>query len=210
MGIGHLVDQWMLFLHNAGPLTGIPLVISGGVLVVAGWRLWKYASVASYAFIGGIAGQMVSGFVDINMLWIAGGVLVGMVAGFVLKHFASTLLGGIVGGALAGWAAMGLGLSYHAVWLSAAISAVFWGAWAYVNRQNVVAAVTAFEGAALLVSGFAVMLSEWPWMYNFFFSMTRRSPGMIVFFLLVPTVVGVLLQHADETRSSMKSERSGR
>ena len=204
-GASYYMHDWIMFLRDAGPLTGVPLAVGGVLLVIGGWRVWKYAAVLSFALLGGIVGQVLAQTEQLSFTWIAVGAIAAGLVGMVVRQYSSAVLAGVITGALAGSFLSSLHVGDIGMWIGIIIGLLGGGGWAYANRQQVISGITSVEGGALLVSGLAVMIAEWPTAHSFFSAILYRSPGMVVFFVFVPTVVGILLQHADEARSSMKS-----
>jgi len=94
------------------------------------------------------------------------------------------------------------------LWIVSAVGFVAALAWSFANRHRVVIAVTAIEGAALFVSGLAVMLEDFPTAYNYMHSTMMDNAVMLPFFVLVPAVIGICLQLADSNRSYSKAVRA--
>ena len=210
-GIGDCFDAWTLFLRGAEPLIGIPLCAAGAALVLSGWRLWPVAAVASLALAGGAVGQSavqtVTGAGGFHLPWAVGGAVLLGFAGVLLPRHAATILGGLVGGSVATGVLASFGIMGYGQLVGGLLAFVGATAWAFANRQRVVVLITSLEGGILLASGIAVILPEVPLLCGFFRSMIINSPYVVPFFVLVPTVIGVTLQHADANRSSSKAAR---
>lgn len=207
IGFDKLYAVWLNFLNHAEPLVGLPLLAFGAALVLSGWRLWRAIVVLNFMLVGLGAGYAVchlSG-TPADWRWMAG--LAGLlgVAALVFTRFAAPLLGGVAGGIVGHLVLNGLGLYGPVLWLITAIAFAAAAGWSYSYRQQVQAVLTSMEGGVLFASGMAVMLPEVPILYKFFASMTATSPFMIGFYILVPTVVGVMLQQADLNRSLSKT-----
>jgi hypothetical protein len=208
-GYSYYAQEWITFLHGANALIGFPLCLAGTGLVLAGWRIWRAAAVCSLALIGSLVGQILSGASAFNPQWIIGGAVLFGVAGLALPTHSSTVLGGIIGGTLAVQMVSLFGIVGTPQLLACAVGFAGAAAWAFANRQRVVVVITSFEGGVLIASGAAVLVSSWPWLHGFFRSMTKHSPVMILFFVLVPTIIGMTLQYADANRCSSKAVRGG-
>lgn len=200
----YLIQEWVSFLRGADAVVGIPMCLAGGALVYAGWRLWLVASFFSFGLVGGLIGQALSGAVGFDLAWFAGGAVALGICGYFLSQYASIVLSGIIGGALTVVILDIFRMVGPFMWLGAFLGFAGCAAWAFANRNRVIAIITSFEGGALIVSGMTIMVGEISWLNSFFKSMTSESPFMIGFFLLVPTAIGVLVQAADANRSSAK------
>jgi hypothetical protein len=197
---------WLSFLDHAEPLIGIPLVAVGLVLVLGGWRLWRAIVVLNLLLVGVGAGLLVTHLRGLppDWRWLVGFAVVCGLAGGIFHRSAAALMGGLAGGVIAQLALQKFGLYGSVLWVMTAIAFAAAVAWSYSYRQEVQAVLTSAEGGVLIASGVAVILPEIPILHRFFSSMTNTSPFMIGFFILVPTVVGVMMQQADLNRSSSK------
>ena len=204
----YFVQQWVSFLQTSDPLLGIPLCGAGAALVLGGWRLWRLAAIVSLLVVGAAVGQLLSGDSGLSPAWAGGGAAVLGLAGVLLPALSATVLGGAIGGAVIAELLGNLGVVGPLAWVGMGLACVGAGGWSYANRQRITIVITSLEGAALLVSGLAVMITEWPMMYGFLHSMVVRSWFIVPFFLLVPTVVGVTLQLADVARSYAREIRA--
>ncbi len=201
------IQHWLYFLNVSDSLIGIPLCAAGVALVIAGWRMWLVVGIISLGVVGGVLGHMVAVKNPHAVYYaIAGAVLFGLV-GFASPRNAATLLGGIIGGVIVSMFLGTLGLTGSLQQLGMVLGFAAAMAFAYSNRQQIVAIITSVEGGILLISGFAVLVREWPFLNGFFNSMVRHSPLMVMFLILVPSVIGVLLQQADAARAGMKEQQ---
>ena len=198
---------WTSFLHGVDPLIGIPLCAAGAALVLAGWRLWWLASVVSLGLVGAVVGQVVSGADGFSLTWGGGGAVLFALAGAVRVRHSATVLGGAVGAGMGLLLLNSIGLAGWPQVVGGVIAFAGAAAWSFANRQRVVVVITSLEGGVLLASGVAAMITEVPMLHSYFRSMTISSPFMVLFFVLVPTVIGVTLQQADANRSSSKAVR---
>lgn len=206
VGIDKIYLAWVAFLDHAEPLVGIPLCAVGATMVLAGWRLWRAIVVINMMLVGIAGGLLVAQLsgAQPDWRWMAGlAVLLG-VAGGVFHRAAAPLLGGIAGGFIGFVILQALNFYGPVLWLVSGIILAGAIGWSYSYRNQVQSVLTSAEGGALLASGMAVMLPEVPILHKFFSSMTNTSPFMIGFYILVPTVVGVMLQQADANRSMSK------
>jgi len=206
VGFDKIYLTWIEFLNHAEPLVGIPLLAVGAALVLAGWRLWRVIIVINMMVVGVAAGLCMAQLTgtDPDWRWMAGlAVLLGA-AGGVFYRLAAPLLGGLAGGFVGYMVLQTLGFYGPVLWLISAIVLAAATGWSYAYRNQVQSVLTSAEGGALFASGIAIMLPEVPILHKFFSSMTSTSPFMIGFYILVPTVVGVMMQQADVNRSTSK------
>jgi len=194
------VDEWIQFLKTVHLVGGFPLLISGLVLMLFGWRLWKVCVVLAFGVVGAVIAARIAGpSVDQWFYSLCGGVVLGTVSYFPVKHAVVALGGVLVMGVvyyylsarhLDGWllyAAMALGM--------------FVGiAYSVLNRRRVVIFVTSFLGAVLLVSGMTTLLATFPGPFETLQSMASSSAMVIPFVLLVPTAMSAFYQIAEVHR----------
>jgi uncharacterized membrane protein len=208
-GFDKLYLGWLTFLNNAEPLVGIPMLAAGAALILSGWRLWRAVVVFNFILIGVGVGYLACKYNGSPFDWriaVAAAVLLGL-AGGVFTQLAAPLLGGTLGGLVVHLILGRLGLYGPTLWVLSAIALAAAIGWSYSYRQQIQTVLTSMEGGVLIASGLAVMLPEVPILYKFFSSMTATSPFMIGFYILVPTVAGVMLQQADLNRSLSKTAR---
>ena len=205
--MGYYFQYWTTFLSGAEALVGVPLCAAGVVLVLAGWRIWPVAAFGCFAVVGAVVGQILSGHTEVHAPLMGAGALIFALASLVLRRHSATLLGGLVGGTLALLLLEWIGIVGPPQWIGAVLALGAALAWAYTNRQRVAVVITSFVGAVLLVSGLAVVLGDIPAVAWFFRSMVARSELVILFFLLVPTVIGMALQTADGAQKESRVVR---
>ena len=119
----------------------------------------------------------------------------------MLGNRAPAVLGGMIGGGIANCLADGCDLSETLLWIRTAIGVIATGAFSFLHLRNVVIVITSFEGAALIVAAGVIFFSGVPWVANQFHGTSVGLLFVVGFTLLVPTVVGSMLQIADVTRS---------
>ncbi len=194
------VGDWMTFLQGADTLIGLPLLVAGAALMVAGWRLWKVCVVLSFGLIGAGLGQRLAGSADGSSYYaLVAGVVLGVLSYFPARQSVA-VLGGLIGTALAMYVLADAGLNGAPLWLVGAAVFLCCTAMAYTNRKTVVVAVTAVLGAALLMSGISVLIMMSPSMYAQLSSIAAASSLVGAFFLLVPAVVSYFVQAGEMRR----------
>jgi hypothetical protein len=207
-GLGYYIEAWCAFLRGAEAVIGLPLCAAGAIMILTGWRIWPVVAFAALALAGGVAGQLLSRDATFQPAWGGVGAAVLLVVGALLYKHTPTLVGGIAGGAVISAVMAQIGLEGPVLAVGAVLGFLLSGAWAFAYKHQVVVGVSSLAGGVLLASGVSVMLPEIPLLYGFFRSMTARTPLMMLFFVVVPTAVGVTLQYADSNRSSSKAVRS--
>lgn len=191
------VQQWVTYLKEAGGLIGVPLALGGLVLMAGGWRLWRPAIVLSFGVIGAAAGACLAPPMHPVWLYALGGAVLLGAASFPKPRYSVSLLGGIVGAGIVNYACEAVGLGPPTLWVVTGIALLAATAVAFLDVRQVIIMVTAFEGAVLVVSAAVAFVAEMPGLFNYFRSMAYGGGVFVPFLLLVPTVVGTLLQMAD-------------
>ena len=194
------IDDWLLFLRVSGHAAGFPLVVAGVGLMLFGWRVWKVCVVLSFTLIGAMLSAWLVGPCDEQWLYaLGGGALLGLLS-YRPVTAAVSLLGGLLGGAVVMQCLSSMGLSGSALWASAAAALIACTSVSFLNRQHVVIVVTAFLGAALLLSGVAAWVMHSPSFFGYIRSMAVESVIVLPFLLLVPTVMSSFYQIAEVHR----------
>ncbi len=193
---------YQLFLEQADPLVGLPLVVAGLLLMGFGWRLWKFCVVLSFGLIGWAVGVVISDASGSPDLLAPVGLFALGFVGFRWPNQAVSLLGGIAGSFLVmnllGVAAL---LDGAAWWVACIVAlAVFTGV-SVINRHLVVVFVTSIEGAMLLVSGMTLLCRFSPAIYGEARGLVSGSALVASFLLLVPAAVSVFYQISESNRS---------
>jgi hypothetical protein len=191
------IGQWAAYLQRSDWLIGLPFCAVGLILALAGWRIWKVAVVVTFAIIGWILGTLVAGGNSQSLLYaVAGAVMLGA-ASAPTAPYSIAALGGIIVAGIAEITLSELGLASWPLWIALVLCFAGSTALSYIYMRQVIVIVTAFEGAVLLMSGAVAIVSETPRLFNFFRSISNHYWFFLPFLLLVPTVVGCLLQMAD-------------
>lgn len=191
------LTDWVAFLHTSDKIVGLPLALAGLALMLFGWRFWRGCLVISFGLIGIGLGTAFSEGHD-NQLLIA--VAAGAVLAFLSywpANLSIAVLGGLIGGSFLLNMLEGFGLHGPLLWILAGIAVFGAAGLAFINRQMVVIAVTAFEGAVLLVSGLTALIMTNPGLYGTFAS---HAAFIVPFGLLVPTVMSCFFQVAEVHR----------
>lgn len=194
------IQDWLMFLRNSHSAIGFPLIVTGLALMLFGWRLWKVAVILSFGVIGTIAGAMLLGPIENQMLYAVGiGAVCGLASAWPVKYSVSAL-GGILGAGVANGYLERFGMSGATLWGGTGAALVGCTAISLINRRHVVILVTAFIGAVLLLSGLTTWLMSIPSIFGTFKSMAAWSAIVLPFLVLVPTVMSCFYQIAEVRR----------
>lgn len=195
------ISDWLFFLKVSGHAIGFPLVGAGLGLMLLGWRVWRVCVLLSFALIGALFAAWLAGPCDEQWLYaLGGGALLGLLS-YKPVTLAVSLLGGLIGGALVMQCLSSIGLSGLALWVSGAAALIACTAVSFLNRQHVVVIVTAFLGAALLLSGVAAWVMHSPGFFDHLRTMATDSVIVLPFLLLVPTIMSSFYQFSEVHRA---------
>jgi len=194
------LDDWLLYLKQSQSAVGFPLVVAGLGLMLFGWRMWKVCVMLSYALLGAALGAWIVGPCDGQWLYaLAAGAGLGLVSYWPV-NYAVSVLGGLIGAGMVTYSLANLGVAGTALLASGGAAFIGCAAFAFLNRQHVVIVVTAFLGAALLVSGLTAWVVNLPGLYGTLRAMATGSAIVIPFIVVVPTVVSSFYQLAEVRR----------
>ena len=198
--INVVVHDWVFYLQQQGVFLGLPLAVGGLLMLLGGWRLWKMATVVSFAALGFAGGLALAP--DGKGAWMYGllaAVAVG-VASYPTAKYAIAVLGGVIGAAVVNYYLGGLNLDDRVIWMGTGIGFLGATALSFIDRRQVIIVVTACEGAMLFMSAVVAVMAQFPGTFTYFRNMAFETSVFLPFVLLVPTVIGVLLQMADANR----------
>lgn len=195
-----LVGEWVRYLQQSGGLLGIPLLLAGVVLMLSGWRLWKLAVTFTFGVIGALIGVRIAEGGQASLLYAVVGFVLFSAGSYPPVNYSVVVLGGVIGASLINYFVAGLGLAPVVLWIITGIGLVASCAIAFLKLRHVVVLVTSFEGAVLLFSAAVAFLSEVPELFHFFRPMAYNGSFFVPFVLLVPTVVGTMIQLAEVNR----------
>jgi len=191
------IGQWAAFLQRSDWLIGLPFIAVGLILALAGWRLWKVAVVVTFASLGCVLGLWIAGDSNTAIVYAGLGAVILGAASAPTAPYSIAALGGFIVAGLAEITLSELSFVSWPLWISIGVCFAAATALSFVYLRHVIVIVTAFEGAVLLVSGGVAVVSETPTLFNFFRSISVHYWFFLPFLLLVPTIVGCLLQMAD-------------
>ena len=184
--------------ESANPLIGLPVAGAGLALMLLGWRMWKICLAATYALLGYGAVMVYLPTVDDPMFYaIALGIMLATTS-VVVADQAVGALGGIAGAMVVHHTLMGWGMAAPVVWAVAVLSFTLISAVSYLNRRKVVIVITSFQGGVLLSTGFIVLVKSQASLAEFFSGAQAGNHAIFLpFLVLVPTVIGCLVQGSD-------------
>ncbi|MCP4247383.1 MAG: hypothetical protein GY778_10085 [bacterium] len=189
--------EWVLYLRQSGTLMGIPLALSGLILMLGGWRLWKLAVVLTFGIIGTAVGAQLARSPDQVWLYAAIGCIVLAGVSYPPVKYSVAVLGGLIGAALVHYTITGFAVTGWALWLGSGVALAGAFALSLLHQREIIVVVTSFEGAVLIISAAVALLSTVPGLFHYFRAMAHEGSIFIPFLLLVPTVVGTMSQLAD-------------
>jgi hypothetical protein len=191
------VQEWVALLQRADSLIGLPLILIGLALALGGWRLWKICVVVTFAAIGAVVGVLLADTPSDQLFYaIIGAVMLGAVS-FPPAQYSITVIGGLISTGITYLVCDTIPLFGWPLWISLGLCFAASVALCYLYLRQVIVIITSFEGAVLIVSGVAAFLSDWPDVFNFFGSIANNYWFFLPFLLLVPTVMGTMLQYSD-------------
>lgn len=197
--------QWITMLQQIDPLIGVPFVITGLSIMAFGWRVWKTLVVASFSLAGLLTPMLLVSDLGGALMYGAGAGLVLGVVSFCFSRAAVPVLGGLVGAAILGPVLEGIGLRGPALMAGMGLGFVCAAGMAVINQRYVIVLVTAFEGALLLMSGVAALMTSNANMFNTFQGMAAGNALVVGFCILVPTVMSFFFQISELNRSGLET-----
>lgn len=194
------VQDWLSFLRDSHTATGFPLIVGGLALMLFGWRLWKVAVVLAFGVFGTIAAAIYLGPREDQLMYALGcGAFFALLSSWPL-HYSVSALGGILGGMVSYGYLQRFGMEGGMLWGASGAALIACLAMSILYRRHVVILVTAFLGAALLLSGLMTLVMTNAALFGTFRSMAAWSAIVIPFLVLVPTVMSCFYQIAEVRR----------
>ena len=191
------VQNWMIDLQHCGAPIGFALLLIGVVLTLGGWRVRKGAVPASFGLVGLLAGVYLFQADGQQWLYPAVGLVVLALSSYLMGERAAALLGGLIGAAIVNYVGERFGLRGATLWALTAIGLAACTALSLIDLRQVIIVITSFEGAVLIAAAGVSFLSSVPWIANQFRGTSGGWSILALFTLLVPTVIGTMLQMAD-------------
>lgn len=176
----------------------ITFIAFGTVCLMYGWRLFKALVVISFALLGMAGGALAAEKISGSNHQILGGliglVLIGLLS-LPLMKWGVSILGALAGGVITSglWYACELPEQY--IWAGSLVGIVAGGMIAFIALKWAVMLFSCLGGSAIFVTGFLALFYLW--------SDTQQQVQELVFdeqwflpvALIVPTVVGFILQY---------------
>jgi len=197
--------QWLAWVVEQDPGMGLLFAGGGLILLILGWRLFRYLITASLAILSAVVAARVvptEGWDTVGLV-----AAVALLGGYIAVRFARTGVALLSGG----WtAALVLGVMVHlgappgAAAVAAAVAFAAIGAMAFAAVRPCVAFVTSVEGTILLLTGCSILLAGFPSYWVFVSDAIEHNPVFLPFAILAGTVTGYYVQLAD-----MQEKESG-
>lgn len=196
--------------HLARHLAALPVVwgvifmVSGLVCAFEGYKHYKVVTIAMAFAMGAFAGYCLGKRID--AAYVVSGSMAALFAVmcFPLMKYAVAVIGGLVGSFLGAntWTALATLLSktpdhvpqYH--WIGALIGLIVCGMLAFILFKHSIVLFTSFSGSTMAVLGAVALLLQMPPVRDSLArEMTRAHVVIVPLLVLVPTIIGVILQH---------------
>ena len=192
------IETIWTYITSLNPLEAITFISFGVVCLFYGWRVFKILVVISFAILGMGLGIVLAGKVGGDNNQILGGV-----AGFVvlavisvpLMRWAVSLLGAAAGGILTSgvWYACQLNEEY--ILAGALIGIIAGGMISFIIFKVAVMLFSSLGGSGLMVTGILALLYLYPETTEQVKELVFNESWFLPVALLVPTVVGIIVQN---------------
>ena len=192
------IETIWTYITSLNPLEAITFISFGVVCLFYGWRVFKILVIISFAILGMGLGIVLAGKVGGDNNQILGGV-----AGFVvlavisvpLMRWAVSLLGAAAGGILTSgiWYACQLNEEY--ILAGALIGIIAGGMISFIIFKVAVMLFSSLGGSGLMVTGILALLYLYPETTEQVKELVFNESWFLPAALLVPTVVGIIVQN---------------
>jgi hypothetical protein len=196
------IDLFWKQITSLGLLEALMFVSFGAVCLVYGWRVFKILVVISFGLLGLLLGITVGDKISGEDSQLIGGLIgLGLMAvlSVPLMRWAVSILGAVAGGILTSgiWYACGLTEKY--IWAGALIGIIAGGMISFIIFKIAVILFSSLGGSGLMVTGILALL----YLYEINYQQTTVNVEELIFThkwflpvtLMVPTLVGLILQH---------------
>jgi len=185
-------------ITSLGLLEALTFISFGAVCLFYGWRVFKILVVINFGLLGLILGITIIEMIEgLNNQLIGG--LIGMVILAVLSvplmRWAVCLLGAAAGGILTSGVWYACGLTERYIWAGALIGMVGGGMISFIVFKVAVILFTSLWGSGLVVVGSLALLYIYPETADKVEEMVFTLKWFLPTALMVPTGVGIVLQH---------------
>lgn len=187
-------------LREWGSVASLPLMISGVGLMLFGWKLWKLCVLVAFGIMGAAGGTMLAGEILPPVVPALVGALLVAGLAYCFAPKAVIVLGGLIGAGATISILSAARMAEGVVWIGVVLGFFCAAALAHINRRHLIIGVTAFLGAALLVSGLAALTMALPMLFGTFKAMASYSGIVLPFLLVVPTVMSCFYQVSEVHR----------
>jgi len=192
------IETIWTYITSLNPLEAITFISFGAVCLFYGWRVFKILVIISFAILGMGLGIVLAGKVSGDDHQILGGV-----AGFVvlavisvpLMRWAVSLLGAAAGGILTSgiWYACQLNEEY--ILAGALIGIIAGGMISFIIFKVAVMLFSSLGGSGLMVTGILALLYLYPETTEQVKELVFNESWFLPAALVVPTVVGIIVQN---------------
>lgn len=192
------IDLIWEYITSLNVLEALTFISFGAVCLFYGWRIFKMLVIICFGLLGLFLGMMVSDKVSGDANPVFGG-LIGLVVLAVLSmplvRWAVCVLGALAGGILTSgiWYACELTEKY--IWAGALIGIVAGGMISFIIFRVAVMLFSSLGGGGLIVTGVLALLYLHPQATEQVEELVFTQKWFLPVVLLVPTVVGVIIQN---------------
>ena len=185
-------------ITSLGMLEAVTFISFGVVCLFYGWRVFKILVVINFGLLGLVMGMaMVEKINGLNNQLMGGLVGMGVLAvlSVPLMRWAVSILGAVAGGILTGgiWYACGLPEQY--IWAGGLIGVVAGGMISFIIFKVAVILFSSMWGSGLVVVGSLAVLHNYAKTAALVQRLVFNEKWFLPVALIVPTVIGFILQH---------------
>lgn len=193
MNLAAFLDE----LAGQEAMLGLLMVCVGLAFMLMGFRIFRGIVAISFGAVGlGLGSTIPAGAVMQIVLALAGAVGLAIISVLFVRVAISLLAGG--------WAAMvtsqmiyDLGMHGDWTWIFALLVGLAVISLSFIMYQELVAFITSFEGALLLVAGLVVLCAQLTSFWSSFKNILSANPVFSFFLILAVTVSGFYFQATD-------------
>jgi hypothetical protein len=192
------IETIWTYITSLNPLEAITFISFGVVCLFYGWRVFKILVIISFAILGMGLGIVLAGKVGGDNNQILGGVVGFVVLAVIsvpLMRWAVSLLGAAAGGILTSgiWYACQLNEEY--ILAGALIGIIAGGMISFIIFKVAVMLFSSLGGSGLMVTGILALLYLYPETTEQVKELVFNESWFLPAALLVPTVVGIIVQN---------------
>ena len=197
-------------LQNMSIVSSVIFLIVGLLCLFNGYKYYKINTVLIALCIGSFAGYALGK--QINAQWIVAGCLGTLLATlcFPLMKYTIAILGGLTGAYIGAnaWSAIGqltVGDPNNPIvknyWVGAIVGLILFGMLAFVLFKLSIIVFTSFTGSTIAVLGVIALLLQIPMFQDDVASSLKAHATVIPILVLVPAVIGLILQETNPNAS---------